>query len=152
MDERRIFCLINAHTANPLATIATNPNLTTMTSYQQKIAIAKACEWTDCEYIKSLGLCKGKHRDSRVQYDSGHSDLPDYLNDLNAMHEAEKVLSEKQWVQYDSMMPLRDPQKIHATARQRAEAFLRTLGLWQETNTQPQPIATDCPATPTQPQ
>jgi len=27
---------------------------------------------------------------------------------------------------------------IHATASQRAEAFLRTLDLWQETPTQPQ--------------
>jgi hypothetical protein len=55
--------------------------------------------------------------------------LPDYLNDLNAMHEAEKVLTADQWFEYDRLMPLRDPQKIHATAAQRAEAFIKTLGL-----------------------
>lgn len=61
--------------------------------------------------------------------------LPDYLNDLNAMHEAEKVLTEDQARNYSEL--LRGFQvvhfgAIHATASQRAEAFLRTLGLWED--------------------
>jgi hypothetical protein len=66
--------------------------------------------------------------------------LPDYLNDLNAMHEAEKVLTPDQRVAYQ--MALRyvtregcasDYKLISATAAQRAKAFLRALGLWHET-------------------
>jgi hypothetical protein len=62
-------------------------------------------------------------------------DLPDYCNDLNAMHEAEKMLTEHQ---NESIYPRnlgawRNPTKvICATARQRAEAFLKTLGKWEE--------------------
>ncbi len=77
----------------------------------------------------------------------------DPLNDLNAMHEAEKVLTNAQRRYYADMLvychPLkydpRTPNKLYPdqsmdlyliasmTAAQRAEAFLRTLGLWQDT-------------------
>lgn len=74
--------------------------------------------------------------------------LPDYLNDLNAMHEAEKVLGDK-WMPYASKlleittgcgpnMPLGFLNggtlcaAVHATAAQRAEAFLKALNLWKE--------------------
>ena len=116
-----------------------------MTEEQQRIAIAEACGWTDCEYIKSLGLCKGKHKEVRPQYDSGHSALPDYLNDLNAMHEAEKVLINDQDLKYSESLALvvkarwktnnsYDMQKFRsATAAQRSEAFLKTIGKWEKT-------------------
>jgi hypothetical protein len=62
---------------------------------------------------------------------------PDYLNDLNAMHEAEKVLNGHE--QNDYCFTIMDIQKsgggfrrLHATAAQRAEAFLRTLNLWKD--------------------
>ena len=66
--------------------------------------------------------------------------IPDYLNDLNAMHDAEKVLTEDQREQYlnslykvcnpDSM--LNDAWNLNcATAAQRAEAFLHTIGKWE---------------------
>ena len=56
----------------------------------------------------------------------------DYCADLNAMHEAEKSLTLKQFEDY--LMELLDfiDEPILATARQRAEAFLRTLGKWEE--------------------
>jgi hypothetical protein len=65
----------------------------------------------------------------------------DYCNDLNAMHEAEKVLKGYEqiatyvwhlenrsgdWSTDEHLMA------THATARQRAEAFLRTLGKWDQ--------------------
>jgi len=65
----------------------------------------------------------------------------DYCADLNAMHEAEKVLKgyeqiatyvwhlenrSEDWSTDEHMMA------THATARQRAEAFLRTLSKWEE--------------------
>jgi hypothetical protein len=64
----------------------------------------------------------------------------DYCTDLNAMHEAEKVLapknwdrfSEKWWNYYHHLVDGDVCKTIHATARQRAEAFLRTLGKWEE--------------------
>ena len=58
---------------------------------------------------------------------------PDYCNDLNAIHEAEKTLNKDQFMLYcDNLWPLGNGvwEAIHATACQRAEAFLRTLGKW----------------------
>ena len=99
------------------------------------IAIAEACGWTDCEHIESLGLCKGKHKDVRNQYDSGHSELPDYCNDLNAMHQAEKILNYGQYFRYINelcTLTIADNNSMYlATAAQRAEAFLKTIGKWR---------------------
>ena len=65
--------------------------------------------------------------------------LPDYCTDLNEMHEAEMTLTKAQWVDFvqhltHDWISLSDAWKdvCHATARQRAEAFLRTLGEWEE--------------------
>lgn len=68
--------------------------------------------------------------------------VPDYLNDLNAMHEAENVLGEKRIRSYAFILaqvldtsPTVDLDdqflNIHASAAQRAEAFLKTLNLWK---------------------
>ena len=65
--------------------------------------------------------------------------LWDWANDLNAMHLAEKTLkgyerihtyvwnlqNRKDWVTDFKLM------EVHASARDRAEAFLRTLGKWK---------------------
>jgi hypothetical protein len=59
----------------------------------------------------------------------GTQAIPDYCGDLNAMHEAENVLDETQAKCYEAMLV---EYGFHATARQRAEAFLRTLGKWEE--------------------
>lgn len=76
---------------------------------------------------------------------------PDYLNDLNAMHEVEKVLNADQCAEYVRYLALDHPtfcilpseesdevevryqyfSLINATAAQRAEAFLKTLNLWK---------------------
>lgn len=72
-----------------------------------------------------------------------HMVIPDYLDDLNAMAEAEESLSHEQVFRYDRVLkdlfervPWRDDETAknygwHASAPQRAEAFLRTLGLWE---------------------
>lgn len=60
-------------------------------------------------------------------------ELWDWANDLNAMYLAEKTLSENPWIVYINELPNKwEGQQIHATARQRAEAFLRTLGKWED--------------------
>lgn len=65
-----------------------------------------------------------------------------YESDLNAMHEAEKILLPDQEISYYvELQVLCRPTGmkvtpgfivIHAGARQRAEAFLRTLNKWKE--------------------
>jgi hypothetical protein len=98
-----------------------------MTPEAQRIAIAEACGWTDTQIID------GKY---------GQTDVPDYLNDLNACHEMEKALTSGQRVIYADNLCIiwtgRDDRAvpiwfwIKATASQRAEAFLRTIGKWEE--------------------
>jgi hypothetical protein len=97
-----------------------------MTDEQINQAIAEACGWkeiTNC-------TCGGKKRGCPP---GGHasSHTPNYCADLNAMHEAEKVLTVEEWSDYVDYLPTRWEEAIHATARQRAEAFLRTLGKWE---------------------
>ena len=62
--------------------------------------------------------------------------FPKYESDLNAMHKAEKMLNEEQKERYFlNLVSLYGnlPKAIQATAKERAEAFLRTLGIWEET-------------------
>jgi hypothetical protein len=120
-----------------------------MTDDQINIAIAEACGWIECEYVDSLTLCKGKHENAFPQYPSGHSQLPDYCNDLNAMHDAEghfKTVTEQMQyaanvLQVRGQGELFDENDLNvdhcwiarsATARQCAEAFLKTIGKWEE--------------------
>jgi hypothetical protein len=104
-----------------------------MTPEKQRIAIADACGWTDC----SSGT--GFHPKSRTKYADDLIALPDYLNDLNAMHEAEKALNtdalcDEYNSRIESMVSGKSPLgwKWHATAAQRAEAFLRTINKWDD--------------------
>lgn len=80
---------------------------------------------------------KGKHTYQRF--------CPDYCNDLNAMHEAEKLFQfdgkERYWNHLyhhcDGTVFSRvedDYKMLHATAAQRAEAFLKTIELWEHTD------------------
>jgi hypothetical protein len=100
---------------------------------QQRIAIAKACGWKR-EF-------NGDHEDPEWYWippnnPDGDDELPDYLNDLNAMNDAEKVLKGGMRSKYDAELTLicsRDYNFIwESTAAQRAEAFLRTIGKWEE--------------------
>jgi len=56
----------------------------------------------------------------------------DYCADLNAMAQAEHSLAARQFEGYliELLDVIHEP--ILASARQRAEAFLRTLGKWEE--------------------
>lgn len=113
-----------------------------MTDNEINITIAQACG------VKPLDKDQGVRK---VWIDTFGEDLGEwgfvekYTKDLNAMHEAEKVLTEKQLVWYMqklSQIRLRDGEHgmiacildriVFATARQRAEAFLRTIGKWTE--------------------
>ena len=125
-----------------------------MTQEKQRKAIAKACGWTEIqlsEYAPFGNPYLVGRSPNRVA--ENLQNIPDFCNDLNAMHEAEKVLYADQLVDYvkhlAAIHPLfcvdvlddRDPagdwhfemtRLITATAAQRAEAFLRTIGKWEE--------------------
>jgi hypothetical protein len=100
-----------------------------MTPEAQRIAIAEACGW------------KTGYRDPEAWHP-----LPDYLNDLNAMHEAVSIFDYDQADGFEDHLcdickRLNDEKEnpapwrfavVNATASQRAEAFLRTIGKWKE--------------------
>jgi len=118
-----------------------------MNAKKQRIAIAKHCEWTDIRTVldddpDEFGIdLVGKRNGGR-----DYVPLPDYLNDLNAMHEAENALTFESKLHFfrnlrkvkASRLNLSDPsdmatrELIFATAAQRAEAFLRTIGKWED--------------------
>jgi hypothetical protein len=68
-------------------------------------------------------------------YGEWYPPVPEYCTDLNAMHVAESVLTIIEQDEYWNFLWDVTGSKFelcHATARQRAEAFLRTLGKWEE--------------------
>lgn len=111
-----------------------------MTPEDQRIAMAKALGWKVVQ--GDNGLLITHEGDVFCEH------FPDYLNDLNAMHEAEGVIlnpnSPIVWVNYEERGEIKRAYQdnleraatlggasaICATAAQRAEAFLRTLDLW----------------------
>lgn len=95
----------------------------------QRIKIAEACGWKNC-FLDATKTPFGREPNSPYV-----RMLPDYLSDLNAMHEAEKVLDASQRNRYAAELGRSYDgsfQHVTATASQRAEAFLRTLGKWEE--------------------
>lgn len=101
-----------------------------MNDNEINIAIAEACGWKPDK--RGLGWLSPR---------GYYAPEPDYLTDLNAMHEAEKILAEKgvnAWWGYvghinrNNPTPFGSETAVQATARQRAEAFLRTLGKWKD--------------------
>lgn len=106
-----------------------------MTNEQINIAIAEACGWTEIEqYTQAVDGWYGYEPEN-----GPHSKIPDYCNDLNAMHEAEKVLrkpmkgSDTDTIIGDRMHKYAEliGYAFDASASQRAEAFLKTLGKWE---------------------
>lgn len=142
---------------------------------EQRIAIAKACGWSFKKKPRQNMMSKipawhmttpdgimrcGKERwyetaygkESHYQPFQGNLEdylddcgVPDYLNDLNAMHEAYRSLRLIQQIEFlnhlfnvvkDTRANNLDDDSVrmvavNATAAQRAEAFLKTLRLWK---------------------
>lgn len=117
-----------------------------MAPEDQRIAIAEACGWKRDErgWSRPDGSRAEHNEMLDVCYQVVQHDCPDFLNDLNAMHEAEKRIVEEaeRGYRYDMMLymvvqaneeGMTNFMKLwHATAAQRAEAFLRTIGKWIE--------------------
>ena len=100
-----------------------------MTNEKINTAIAEACGWTDIsQYTQAVDGWYGYEPEN-----GPHSQIPNFCNDLNAMHEAEKMLNSEQWVAYGKELSrLGVFPMVHANAKERTEAFLRTFGKWEE--------------------
>ncbi len=112
-----------------------------MTDEQINATIAEACEWTDFLVHPEFGLMGVEPSTHGLR-----TAVPWYVYDLNAMHEAEKMLTveQKETIYQDELDTVTTRGRrgltvglacylaLHATARQRAEAFLRTLGKWED--------------------
>jgi hypothetical protein len=103
--------------------------------------IAEACGWRKPEPDE----CSFPEHELKSPVDGCcYVNVPDYCTDLNAMHEAEThilrsehtdTLGLNYWKNlwfvcgdnYEKITTV-----AHATAHQRAEAFLRTIGKWEE--------------------
>ena len=124
-----------------------------MNREKQRIAIATACGWElSPDGKKWRTPYRSSYRFRRKIGDQFYytNEVPDYLNSLDAMHEAVdakwkadpyfgmslaiKLTEVVTGLPYSAQVAaecLED--MITATAAQRAEAFLKTLGLWEET-------------------
>ena len=94
---------------------------------EKRIKVAEACGWK-----KITQLDSGLH--GWIELGPLEA-LPDYASSLDAMHEAEKVLTATQWPRYVTCLCglTRDRNGeglTHTTAAQRFEAFGKTLNLW----------------------
>ena len=102
-----------------------------MTNEQINAAIAEACGWKEVRVNGGAGVYKGFDNGAELR-----PDIPDYCTDLNAMHEAEKFLRDANLL-FEYGMHITNSHHyeylLRATARERAEAFLRTLGKWEST-------------------
>lgn len=132
-----------------------------MNADKQRIAIARAHGWRVgvAEHFKLLcrpgeivGVCCGSHLTEEAIFSTfltlGDCGLeyviPNYPSDLNAMHEAEKTLVGDSCFKFldalQDVIARSFPNGndsvfwtcVHATAAQRAEAFLRTIGKWED--------------------
>ena len=110
-----------------------------MTDTEINNAIAEACGWQ-----RGRLICDGewvwRNQDGQSR---GQICIPDYVHDLNAMHEAEWSLSKELHGDYTSKlgsMAQKDGQTnaefhmryVCSPARYRAQAFLRVNGIWKD--------------------
>ncbi len=132
-----------------------------MIDQEINIAIAEACG-IKCEQCGGAGIRKKFGADEYAKIRAMHKEwikrwpadepdlpcvhelIPSYTTDLNAMHDAENILdyTQKRMLAHQIRKMHNDgeyninPNALfklyHATVRQRAEAFLRTIGKWRE--------------------
>lgn len=115
----------------------------TMTPHEINLAIGKSLGFAQCP----IALSHGFPPEYCYRKDTYIGELPDFYGSLDRMHEVERSIQHKmQYViqlhrvcnndQGPWDLPTTDLQfnYVTATAAQRAEAYLRTLNLWTNTN------------------
>jgi hypothetical protein len=105
-----------------------------MTDGQINKTIAEHCGWEWTNVNPKYGVQDTKFwcnaKEEKIVY--WDDQLPDYCNDLNAMHEAEELLTSNEWEVWHRIVGNWDVIVARLTSRQRAEAFLKTIGKWEE--------------------
>ena len=127
-----------------------------MTNYDINIAIAEHCGWRNIKEIdyQPIGtdpyidgpdqMLVGIHPESDSDSDE-YEVIPDYCNDLNLMQEALQTListeQQNQYINNIAEVCWSDVSRgnnqvifnqLTSTARQQAEAFLKTIGKWEQ--------------------
>jgi hypothetical protein len=110
-----------------------------VTEQEQRIEIAEFCGWTFHD------LPPDHNPEDRAVWVSLHGcackEPPDYLHDLNAMHDVEQRLTPLQKDDYGRLMRCITANKVtahtvfgllHSTASQRVEGVLRILRKWKD--------------------
>jgi hypothetical protein len=98
-----------------------------MTQEEKQIKLAEAGRWKHIQRLLS-----GWHG---LQEQGPLEELPDYFNDLNAVHELESKLPAGKWTRYCQYLAelsggSRRFVSVHSAAHHRAEALGKTLNLW----------------------
>jgi hypothetical protein len=120
-----------------------------MNKEKQRIAIAEACGWKCNGHPDQLAATVGWELAYQfVLTPEGklvtHNSIPDYLNDLNAVHDfvSQKFKSKFMLAEYEYMLracladgrptfEVAGYELANATAAQKAEALLKALNLWK---------------------
>lgn len=119
-------------------TLTTSEQSNEETDESLRIKVAELCGWNNPRFINGKLVMDFHYKHLGVQDCSTFDYVPDYPNDLNAMHEAEKAknlgimgapLFNKFELELAEICFQEGKRRsiIHATARQRAEAFVKTL-------------------------
>ncbi len=109
-----------------------------MNKDKQRLIIAKHCGWE----LLDLNMLEDSDRSVWCNTRTGkvvngirrgcmRRGLPNYVGDLNAMHEAEKTLGSKREYE-EHLVNLCGENFAYSTAAQRAEAFLKTIRKWED--------------------
>lgn len=113
-----------------------------MTPHEINLAIGKSLGFAQCP----TAMCQGFPPELCYRKDTYIGELPDFYGSLDRMHEVERslIFSKRskfqlalqeicsRGLQQGLLISFREC--IHATSQQRAEAYLRTLNLWTNTN------------------
>lgn len=104
---------------------------------KQRIAIAEALNWTNITFATGT-LDPGQPDLFATPPGANWGRRLPWLYDLNATHELENTLTKQQqqiflYLLHGEKVTNDTWNLVHATAAQRAEAFLRTVGKWEET-------------------
>ncbi len=115
-----------------------------MSPEAQRIAIAMSLGWD--EESARRGFKTITIEQDGYTYSQISTKLPDYLNDLNAIHEALITLPDNdhftahldQFIYEDNRRLVSKMDRVKATVKQLAKAYLVTIGKWEGGSDEPQ--------------
>jgi len=106
---------------------------------ERRIKVAECCGWERLHMKKPDEALREPNGIVHYFADEHGLNLPDYLNDLNLMHEVENSIHNKsfdnsEWLSYlHNLDKVIHQRRAHATAAHRAEAFVLTMEPEDET-------------------